>query len=63
MGLEVFVDIDAEFFLLQITDMTIAGKDFIVFSEEFLNGFRLCRRLDDDKVFLHKFLFCSDSCH
>ena len=34
-----------------------------IFSKEFLDGFCFRRRLDYDKVFLHKFLFFSDSRH
>ena len=61
--LEVLIDINTELFFLQIAYMAIAGKYFIVLSEELLNGFCFCRRLDNDKVFLHKFLFYSDSSH
>ena len=63
MRFEVFVYVNTEFFFLQITYMTVAGKDFEIFSKEFLDGFCFRRRLDYDKVFLHKFLFFSDSRH
>ena len=35
----------------------VAGKDSEIFFKEFLDGFCFRRRLDYDKVFLHKFLF------
>ena len=63
MRFEVFVYVNTEFFFLQITYMAVAGKDFEIFSKEFLDGFCFRRRLDYDKVFLHKFLFFSDSRH
>ena len=63
MRFEIFININTELFFLQIAYMPVTGKDFIVFPEEFLDSLSFCRRLDNDKVFLHKFLFYSDSSH
>jgi hypothetical protein len=63
MRFEVLIDINTELFFLQIAYMAIAGKDFIVLSEELLNGFCFCRRLDNDKVFLHNSFFYNGLYH
>lgn len=57
MRFEVFVYVNTEFFFLQITYMAVAGKDFEIFSKEFLDGFCFRRRLDYDKVFCINFCF------
>lgn len=61
--LKVVFNVDTEFFFLQVAYMAIAGKYLEIFSKEFFDGFSFGRRLNYNKVFLHKFLFCSDSCH
>ncbi len=48
---EIGIDVDAEVLLPQVADMTVARHDFEVRAQEFLDGFRLCGRLDYDQVF------------
>ena len=48
--------INAEFFLLQVPDMTVARHDFIVITQEFLYRLRLGGRLYNYEVLLHIFV-------
>ena len=45
--------IDAEIFLFQITDMSVAREYLVILSQEFLYRFSLCRRLYDHQIFCH----------
>ena len=52
IGFEVVVYGDAELLFREVADVTVARHDGVVLAEEFFDGFRLCRRLDDDEVFV-----------
>ena len=58
LGREVVGDVYAERLLLQVADMSVTGQHLKVLSEELLNSFCFCRRLDNDKVLLHTFFLC-----
>ena len=48
LGFEVVRNINAHAFCRQVPHMTFTGNHGIIFTDEFLDGFRLRRRLDDD---------------
>ena len=56
-GLEAVCDVHAQFLFLQVTDMSDAGFDEILFAQVLLDGLHLSGRLYDDQVFsLHYLL-------
>ena len=47
------LDIHTEILFFEITDMSVARKDFKILSQKLLNSFSLCRRLYDYQIFCH----------
>ena len=63
IGFKILIYVDTEFFLLQITYMSVTRKDFEIFPQKLFNRFCFCRRLDNDKVFLHNSFFYNGLYH
>ena len=49
--------VDAQFLLLQVTNVAVARHHLVVFAKKLLDSFRLGRRLHDYQILLHTF-FC-----
>ncbi len=55
--------VDTEIFFLQIAYVSVTRKDFEIFPKKLFNRFCFCRRLDNDKVFLHNSFFYNGLYH
>ena len=62
-GFKIIIYVDTEIFLLQIAYVSVTRKDFEIFPQKLFNRFCFCRRLDNDKVFLHNSFFYNGLYH